>query len=238
MITSLDNKKVKEWTKLHNKKYREDSFLLFDEKAIIESNNKKLLDTLIYVDKQPFSFDKTYEVSQDVMDKISKRNGLKYIGVCKKINESCNYKNRVLLLDNIQDPINLGRLIQLSYAFGFDSILLSENCCDLYHINCLDIAKEYLFRVNIKRCNLIDEIKILKKKGFKVYSTGLSKKTIDIKSIKKSFKMGFVLGNEGSGVSDEIFKVSDNIIKIDMNNLDSLNVAMAGSIVLYSFSNL
>ena len=238
MIISLENKKVKEWTKLHNKKYREEEFLLFDEKSIKLAYKKKLLKTLIYVNECPFECESSYEVSKDVMNKISKRENIKYIGVCKKLPNTTNYKNRVLLLDNVQDPLNLGRIIELCNAFNYDCLLLSENTCDLYHPNCLDAAKDSLFKVSICKTNLVTEIQNLKSKGFKIYSTGLSNKTVDINTIKPHDKMAFVLGNEGSGISEEVFNISDKIVKINMDNLDSLNVAMAGSIVLYKFNNL
>ena len=238
MITSLDNKKVKDWTKLHNKKYRTEEYLLFNPLAIKEAKKKGLLKTLIYVDKMPFSFDSSYEVSKEVMKKISKQDNIPYLGIASKLEEKESFKNRVLLLDNIQDPLNLGRIIELCYAFGYDSLIISEDTCDLYHPHCIEAAKEAFYKVNIKRKDLKSVIKELKEKQFKIFATGLSNKTKDINTIKKEDKMAFILGNEGSGISKEIFDLSDEIIKINMNNLDSLNVAMAGSIVLYKFNNL
>ena len=238
MITSLDNKKVKDWTKLHNKKYRIEEYLIFNPLAIKEAKKRGYLKTLIYVGKEPFSHSSSYEVSEEVMKKISKQDDIKYIGVATKIKENKNYKSRVLLLDNIQDPLNLGRIIELCYCFGYDTLVLNEDTCDLYHPNCLDAAKDTIYKVNIIRKDLKEVIKELKEKEFTIYATGLSNRTKDINIIKTKSKMAFILGNEGSGISKEIFDLSDEIIKIQMNNLDSLNVAMAGSIVLYKFNNL
>ena len=53
--------------------------------------------------------------------------------------------------------------------------------------------------------------------------------------IKASDHMAFILGNEGSGVSEELMDLSDEVVKIDMRNIDSLNVAMAASIIMYQF---
>ena len=238
MITSLDNKKVKEWTKLHNKKYRDEEYLIYDEKTIIAAFNNNLLKTLIYTESPLFEFIDSYEVSKEVMNKIAKKDGVKYLGVAGKIEEKENYKNRVLLLDDIQDPINLGRIIELCDAFNFDSLVLSNGTCDMYHEKCIENAKDSIYNVSIKRCDLKDEIINLKKKGFLVYATGLSNNDIEIKGVSESEKMAFILGNEGNGVSKELFNMSDKIIKIDMNNIDSLNVAIAGAIVLNAFSNL
>ena len=238
MITSLDNKKVKDWTKLHNKKYRNEEYLIFDPLAIKEAKKKNLLKKLVYVKKAPFEFSSSYEVNEEVMKKISKQNNIKYLGIAKKIIEKENFDKRVLLLDNIQDPLNLGRIIELCYSFGYDSLVISKDTCDLYHPSCLDAAKDAFYKVNIKRADLSSTINVLKEKGFKIFATGLTNKTKDINDIKVINKMAFVLGNEGSGISKEIFNISDEIIKINMKNLDSLNVAMAGSIVLYKFNNL
>ena len=238
MITSLDNKKVKEWTKLHNKKYRTEEYLIFDPLAIKEAKKKGLLKTLVYVGNKPFDFESSYEVDENVMRKISKQDDIKYLGIALKIKERENFKKRVLLLDNIQDPLNLGRIIELCYSFGYDSLVISNDTCDLYHPSCIAAAKDSFFKVNIKREDLSLTINNLKEKGFKIFATGLSNKTKDINTVKPLGKMAFILGNEGSGISKEIFDMSDEIIKINMKNLDSLNVAMAGSIVLYKFNNL
>ena len=120
--------------------------------------------------------------------------------------------------------------------FGFDSIILSENCADIYNEKCIRDCKGGIYLLNIKHADLIEEIGNLKNQGFKVYATGLSNNTKFLNEIDSKDKMAFVLGNEGSGVSKQVMDASDEIIKIDMCNIDSLNVAMAASIVMYNFS--
>lgn len=237
MITSLDNKKVKEWTKLHQKKYHTDNYLLLNEELIKSAYKHNLLDTLIYVDTIPFEFDNAYEVTEEVMNKISKKDNVKYIGIGKKINNVDSYVSRVLILDELQDPLNVGRIMENAFIFGFDNIILSSNTADIYHQKCLEASKGHIFDININRVNdLVSEINKLKQQGFKIYSTGLRKETKELFEVEPIDKMAFVLGNEGSGVEDKIFDISDQIIKIDMHNIDSLNVAMAASIVMYNFS--
>lgn len=236
MITSLDNKKVKEWTKLHNKKYRDEYFLLFDEKTIIAAKENDLLQTLIYVNEQPFDFSDSYEVNQEVMNKISKLDNLKYIGIGKRIKEKNNYSKRVMILEDLQDPLNIGRIINNCYLFGFDSVILSENCADIYNPKCINAANEAFYKINIIHSDINKEINILKENGFKIYATGLKDYSLEMYDVKKEDKMAFILGNEGSGVKEETMSISDDVIKIDMHNIDSLNVAMAGAIIMYRFS--
>lgn len=236
MITSLENKTVKELHKLHLKKYRKDAFLILDENLIKLAKQHNYLKQLIYTDELPFDFDNTLHVSKEVLNKIANQNNLKYIGVSKMIEEKEDYKNRVVILDNLQDPLNIAKIMEGCLLFGFDSIILSENCADIYNEKCLRDCKGGIYLLNIKRADIIKEIDILKKDGFKVYATGLSNNTKFIDEIDKQDKMAFVLGNEGSGVSKQVMDICDEIIKIDMCNIDSLNVAMAASIIMYQFS--
>ncbi len=238
MIESLDNKKVKNWTKLHLKKYRDHNYLLLDELVINEAYKHDYLDTLIYCGNKPFEFDRAFEVSRNVLDKISKVEGLNYIGIGKEIKESDDYKNRVLILDELADPLNIGRIMESAYLFGFDSIILSENAADIYHNKCLNASRGAIYNLNIKRCDVVNEIKELKKQGFVVYATGLKDNTLSLDEVTITDKMAIVLGNEGSGVRSCVFDIADETVKIDMHNIDSLNVAMAGAIIMYRFSIL
>lgn len=238
MIESLDNKKVKNWTKLHLKKYRNEEYLLLDEKLVNEAYKTGYLKTLIYYGDKPFEFNEAYEVSKDVLNKISKKDNLKYIGVGLKIKESSNLSNRIMMLEDLGDPLNIGRIMESAYLFGFTSLIFSNNCADIYNEKCLKASKGAIYHLDIKRCDLNKEIVSLKDKGYKICATGLRDNTISLAKLIPSEKMAFILGNEGSGVKEETFKLSDEVIKIDMHNIDSLNVAMAGAIVMYNFSNI
>lgn len=238
LITSLDNKKVKEWTKLHNKKYRGEEFLLLQEEMVLEANKHNLLKTLIYVDEKPFEFNESYEVTREVMNKISKEENLKFIGIGLPIKQSVNFDSRVMILEDLQDPLNIGRIIESANNFGFDSVVLSLETADIYNQKCLKAAGKSLYNTNIMYMDIDECINALKEKGFSIYSTGLKTYSVEMYDVKFKDKMTFILGNEGSGVKESTFEKSDEIIKIDMHNIDSLNVAMAGSIIMYRFSKL
>lgn len=236
MITSLENKQVKELTKLHQKKYRDTKFLLLDEDLIYKAYKANKLVQLIITNIAPFAFENVLEVSQEVLDKIAKKENLSYIGVGTLIEEKEEYGNRIMILDHLQDPLNIGRIMESGQLFGFDTIILSEECADIYNEKCLNNCKGGIYSLNICHKNLNNEIPSLQAKGYKVYATGLRDNTKELHEIKPQEKMAFILGNEGSGVSKEIMDLSDEIVKIDMCNIDSLNVGMAGSIVMYQFS--
>lgn len=235
MITSLENSTVKQLCRLHLKKYRTDSFLMLAEDVIDGAYRSGHLRQLIYTGEPPFVFGDSLEVSKEVMAKIAQNDQTQYAGVSKLIDERKDYGKRVFILDQLQDPLNIGRIMEVSRLFGFDSIILSENCADIYNEKCLNSCKGAIFDLNICHGDLEQEIMQLKKEGFMVYATGLSDNTRNMNEIAKAEKMAFVLGNEGSGVSKAIMDICDEVIKIDMCNIDSLNVAMAASIVSYRF---
>ena len=235
MISSLENKTVKELTRLHQKKYRTDSFLIFDEELIRSAKDNGYLKQLVYTGELPFEFDNVLEVSQDVLNKISKKEGLKYLGVSSLIKENDNYGNRVIILDHLQDPLNIGRIMEAAQLFGFDSLILSEHSADIYNEKCLANCKGGIYKLNIVHKDLINEIAVLKNKGYRVYATGLRNNTRELHEVEAEEKMAVILGNEGSGVSKEVMDVADEIMKIDMCNIDSLNVGMAAAIIMYRF---
>ena len=157
------------------------------------------------------------------------------IGICKKI-ESNDIGNKVLILDQIQDPGNLGTIIRSAVAFSFDTIILSNDSVDLYNSKVIRASQGMIFNLNIKRCNLTDIIPKLKKENYKIFGTRVTGGN-DIKSIEKNNKFAIIMGNEGNGLSLDIQKLCDEFIYIKMNEkCESLNVGVATSIILYELS--
>ena len=117
-------------------------------------------------------------------------------------------------------------------------MILSENCADIYNEKCLDNCKGNLYKLKIAHKELLSEIKLLQDKGYTVYATGLRNNTRELYEVKKKDRIAVILGNEGSGVREEVMDICDEIIKIDMVNIDSLNVGMAASIILYYFNSI
>lgn len=234
MIESLDNKRVKEWTKLNQKKYRLHSYLAHDAETIEVARQHKAIEVLIYVDEPPFSFENSVEVSSSVLYKIcQKEKG--YCAVLRKASEKEPIGPRILLLDELQDPLNVGILLHNAKEFGFNSIILSENTADIYHEKALQESKGAQYFLCLRREDLKKSILALKKQGYSCYATGLWKNTKDLKDIPSEEKMAFVMGNEGSGVRKEVMELCDDSVKIEMESIDSLNVAIAGSIVMHSY---
>ena len=136
-------------------------------------------------------------------------------------------------MDDIQDPGNLGTIIRSSVAFDIDTILLGDKSVDLYNEKVIRSSEGMIFKKNVLRCNLHYKLLELKKSGYEIIGTDLKNGT-NVKAFNFPKKVVIVMGNEGNGLSDLVNEVCDNYIYIDMNNeCESLNVAVASSIILY-----
>ena len=233
IIKSSDNKKYKSLKKLLTKKEREKTkTFLIEGKNIIEEAKKhnKILtyitDDLNKVEDNIFYVDKKLKESLS-----SLKNSNEDIALVKYLDNKDISTGTILLVDNVRDPSNLGTILRTCLAFGIKDVVLSLNTVDLYNPKVLRASEGAIFSLNILREDLISFIS--KNKDYKVLSTSL--KANDLKSLKTNKKM-IVIGNEGKGVSEGILEISDDYLKIPIKNIDSLNVAIATSIILYENS--
>lgn len=239
-ITSKTNTKVKQWMKYHQKKYRDQDgcFLIEGEHLIEEALMENLVEALMIRNGNVNHFTYNgpiYELADEVMDKLSMNvSKVNYMALCSKIDKRIKHKTRVLLLDDIQDPGNLGTIVRTAHSFGFDIIYASKNCVDLYNEKTIRSTQGALFHVPYEQISLEEIIVQLKQDGFKVFATSLHN-AIPLSKAEECEKLAIVLGNEGSGVHDHIIDLCDTSIKIEMNAFESLNVAVAGGICMYYF---
>lgn len=239
VITSLENKKVKDLVKLQKKKYRDliGTFMVEGEHLVIEADKASVLKEVIVLEGKDFSFSVpcTY-VTYEVMKKISNMDSVPdIIGVCSKSDKTDIVGNKILLLDDIQDPGNLGTIIRSAVAFNVSTIILSSLTVDLYNSKVLRATQGMLFHINIIRMDSCDAINNLKSMGYKIYGTSVLN-GVDVRSLsdKDIEKVCLIMGNEGNGVSTDILNMTDKNLYIKMNDeVESLNVGVACSILLY-----
>jgi len=241
LITSLDNKKVKLYTSLNETKNRNPNklFLVMGEHLIREAISVNNLVDILVLENYEIDFDVNMEityVTESIMKKISKMPSIpKVVGVCKIIDNNKLNGNRILLLDNIQDPGNLGTIIRSSVAFNIDTIVLSNDTVDLYNDKVIRSTQGLLFHTNIIRRDLVEVINELKEKGYDILGTNVHNGT-NLSEIKTN-KFALLMGNEGQGLKEELQNMCDKNIYIPMNNnCESLNVAVATSIILYELN--
>lgn len=236
-ITSLQNSKVKKWTSLHKKKERDHTglFLIEGEHLIQEALQENIVETIITDEQCPFEFKNTVQVTPQIMHKLSDNvSAVHLIAVCHKLEKQPDTICRALLLDGVQDPGNLGTLIRTAVSFSFDVVYVSEDTCDLYNDKAIRSTQGALFHVPVIRGNLLDIVKQLQKDGFTIVATSLEESET-MSEIPESEHMGFIFGNEGQGVSKALQREADHRLRIEMHGFESLNVAVAGGIVMYQY---
>ena len=175
-------------------------------------------------------------VSNEVMSKLSfTKSPQSIMAKCKiKKEKKLIDGKRYLILDDLQDPGNIGTLIRTALAFSIDQVILSNNCVDLYNDKLLRSMQGANFHISCIYDDLKTVISTLKKNNVKIIGSALENGQ-DIKQIKISEKMAFIVGNEGNGMNKDILEECDYVGYIPINTIESLNVAIAGSIMMYHF---
>ncbi|MDE6954074.1 MAG: RNA methyltransferase [Erysipelotrichales bacterium] len=238
MITSTQNETIKNIMKLKQKKYRDEIglFLVEGYHLVEEARKAKCVETIITTTSEIYE-EKTIHVSSNVMEKLAfTKTPQPIMAICYKKNQR-DYSfegKRYLLLDRVQDPGNVGTILRSSLAFGYDAIIMSKDCVDLYNDKVIRSTQGALFQMNVYIMDLKTAIDELKKQGVQVYGTAL-RHAHNIQSYQKQEKMAFVMGNEGQGISEEILDVCDDLLYIPICSVESLNVSIAASIIMYHF---
>ncbi|WP_317316903.1 RNA methyltransferase [Longibaculum muris] len=241
MITSLQNETIKEIMKLKQKKYRDekDLFLVEGYHLVEEARKANCIQMLITTLEEKF-VEKTLYVSDKVMEKLAfTKSPQPIMAICykNKNQELLKAGKRYLLLDGLQDPGNVGTIMRTALAFGYDQIIMSKDCADLYNDKVIRSTQGALFQMNTCIMDLKEAITFLKQQGIKVYGTCLQNAQ-SIDQHQTYSQMAFVMGNEGQGVHQEILDLCDERLYIPIQSIESLNVAIAAAITMYHFKEM
>lgn len=241
-INSLQNTHVKQWAKLKQKKYRDQYqlFLVEGEHLIEEAEKAGLIECIIALEEKKHMFPsyEHYIVTRAILDKLSATvSGSSIMALCHFPDRSTMKGNRFVLLDRVQDPGNIGTILRSAYAFGYENIILSPGCADIYNEKVIRSTQGALFHLKTMVCPLQEYIHELKSKNIPVYATALHKDSIPLSSLPAQEKFAIIFGNEGQGVCDEVLAESDETVFIEMEQFESLNVAVAAGICLYAMNH-
>lgn len=243
IIYSKDNKIYKYLKSLLLKKYRqiEKIFLVEGEIVIRESLIYKTPKIVAISEEYKNSFKdiisnidtKIYYFSKELFKNlISTENSQGIVAYFENVDlDIKNLKlGRYIFLDNLQDPGNVGGLIRSLDGFGLDGIILSKNTVELYNPKLIRSTMASVFRTNIYICSSDDILDL--KDRFTLIAT-------DVNGADKSYDYIFpkhfilILGNEASGVNKKLLNASHKKIYIPTVKINSLNVNVAGSILMY-----
>ena len=178
-ITSLTNAKVKQWAKLKEKKYREKDqrFLVEGEHLIEEAARAGLVEAVLVGIGKAHTFVEypVYEVTKDILRKLeSSVSGTWIMAVCRMPQyHDAEFGKRVIVLDDVQDPGNVGTIIRTAVSFGYDAVLLSAHSCDVYNEKVIRSTQGALFHIPVIRGDVQAMLMSLKQKGNRILATSL-----------------------------------------------------------------
>ena len=147
----------------------------------------------------------------------------------------CEGKSRVVVLDKVMNPTNVGAIIRSAAALGMDAVLLTQGCSDPLYRRAIRVSMGTVFQIE---WTFLDEngIDNLRSFGFKTVAMALKDNTFDISDprLADEKRLAIVMGTEGDGLSDETIAKCDYTAKIPMyHGVDSLNVAAASAVAFY-----
>lgn len=252
-LSSVNNKLIKDLTKLKQKKYREEAGLyLIEGFHLIEEALKANLNfvDLLGTEEALRTIESNYQVTLDhknvflinsaIARHLSSTKNSQNIFMVLKITQPKNYSfnfGKWVLLDNISDPGNAGTIIRTADAAGFDGAILSPTSVDIYNPKTQRAMQGSQFHINIITANLLEVINLLQNNSIPVYTSILDKTAKQLQEFKPVAQLGLVIGNEAHGVSGEVAAISDEKLYIPIKGqAESLNAAVAAGIMIYHFA--
>lgn len=234
IIESVNNEKIKYYTKLQNKKYREEENLYIapGEHLVREAISLNLAKEVFLLDGEENTYGNVTYLKEPVMKKLSGlESAPKVLAIVKK-NLANEIKGNVIILDNLKDPGNIGTIIRSAVAFNYNTVILSPNSADVFNIKTIRATEGMLYKVNIIIKELNEIIPYLKDKGYIVVGTDVQKGTHPYKIDRMH---ALIIGSEAKGMSDDIKNLCDEFFYIPMSKkCESLNAGVSASILMYT----
>ncbi len=244
-VTASKNK-LKEIAKLQQKKYREETGLFIAEgfKILYEAIEKNINIVEIY------SLNKLNDLKLNCPVFIIDEAGMKKISstesVCevlivakKQSYDIDKFKslNKLILIDSVSDAGNLGTIIRSAAAFGIEGIILFGNCVDLYSPKVIRSTAGNFFKIPVINIASVDELQKFFKNHKKIATALSASGNISFNECKKLEKNIIMFGSEARGLNNDLIKISDKNLKLEMkNNVESINLAVCASVIMYEMS--
>lgn len=250
MITSVQNQQIKNLIQLNKKaKYRNEKGLFVIEGIKLFQEAPQNCIKSVYISESLFNrkehekllSDFSYEViKDDIFQKVSDTKtpqGIICVVQQQKyvLKDLINQSNpHLILLEDLQDPGNVGTIIRTGEGAGVTGVILSKNSVDIYNPKTIRSTMGSIFRMPFLYVeDFYETLAELKKAGVKTYAASLDgTKFYDQENYGQS--IGFLIGNEGNGLSEKAMNSADFKIKIPMEgSVESLNAAVAATVLMY-----
>ncbi len=242
IIQSKQNASIKSARKLLQRKHRKTSYLLegwhlFEE---AKASGADILQVFVLEEMadRVANMAKVKLVSPEVLKELCETQTPQ--GIVAEVAKQSqalpeSLSGKYLLLEDVQDPGNVGTMIRTADAAGYDGVFLSDKSADIYNQKTLRSMQGSHFHLPIYRGPILDMVEACKKQGVPVLATTLSDVSVDYKAVKTDGNFALVMGNEGQGISQEMAESADQLVHISMpGQAESLNVAVAAGILMFS----
>ncbi len=155
------------------------------------------------------------------------------------VKELCKNKSRIVILDKVMNPTNVGAIIRSAAALGMDAVILTPGCSDPLYRRAARVSMGTVFQIEwtFSADDSLDEIKAL---GFKTVAMALKDNSLSVNDpiLTEQNKLAVIMGTEGDGLAEQTIADCDFTVKIPMHNgVDSLNVAAASAVAFYQLGN-
>lgn len=243
IIRSKSNRLVKETKKLHQKKYRKQSYLiegwhLVEEARQAHADIERIFVLEEYYEKVAGRVPVTVvspEVLQDLADSQTPQGIVAQLALPKATLPK-EFKGKYLVLEDVQDPGNVGTMIRTADAAGYEAVFISDKSADIYSLKTLRAMQGSHFHLPVYRVAIKELLTHFKDYGVQIVATTLSEKSVDYKAVELASPFALIMGNEGQGISPLVEGQADTLLHINMpGQAESLNVAVAAGILLFSF---
>lgn len=237
----LTKNELNDYKKLLLKKYRKEKreFIIEGKHLIEEALKHKNLLKKIITSNYSFELikknvDLKYTSFKNICALSTTKNPQPYIGICNFLELKKIQEEKILILNKINDPGNLGTIIRTANSFNIKNIIVEG--VDIYNSKVIRATQGAIFNMNIFNVNdLKKEILELKKQNYKIVGSLLDKNSIDYRNLKlDKEKFALVLGNEANGIEKNIIELLDYKVYIPIE-FDSLNVAIAAAILMAKY---
>jgi RNA methyltransferase, TrmH family len=250
IIESKDNSLIKEVKKLSKKKYRVESrqFIIEGFRFVEEALKSSFEVPYIFISENALDKYRDFGIEKLIQNntKINciKASLLKELcntenpqGILAVVNnKKVNITNKegfYVLVDKVQDPGNMGTIIRSAHASGALGVIVTKGTVDVYNDKTLRSTMGSIFNIPIIEDDSFKIIKDLKNNGFKIIVSSLDTEN-NFYDVDLTGKVVICVGNEGSGISKELYELNDEKVKIPMpGGAESLNAAVAASIMMY-----
>ena len=247
-ITSAKNPRIKHIKSLAQKKFRTlcGEYIVEGEKSVQEAidSNEEIVTILKRDDCEiPLGWENkftVYSVPESIYDTISDTKSPQGIMAVIRTHDKgvleLKENGKYIYCDSVNDPGNLGTIIRTADSVGFDGVLLSPECVDVYSPKAVRATMGSLFHINVQSSVTVSDLAQLTE--FKIYGGILSGETRDYREVDYHGGVIIVVGNEAGGICEEVKKICTPIKIPIYGKAESLNVGIAAALMMYKVKEL